>query len=179
MQDAVLHITVTVHRTSVHHLNVKSARWNCPVTLQMRLKCIDVTYKCYQRKQKIQSRWCSVTLKSFLTKTVFMSPFWVVPKRWMVQGGVLGGWIVPQNFSCISGHLCTKMQCLSHTMVNVLTATSFSKKFSKPSLIMQGSIVICFTDLESQQKYINCLSFLSKRLATMPAALGLVNKIKL
>ncbi|XP_034055149.1 uncharacterized protein LOC117534968 isoform X1 [Gymnodraco acuticeps] len=48
----------------------------------------------------------------------------------------------------------------------------------KPSLIMQGSKVIYFTDQDFGQKYIDSLSYLSMRLAAMPKALGFEDKIK-
>jgi len=48
----------------------------------------------------------------------------------------------------------------------------------KPSLIMQGSKVISFTDQDFRQKYIDSLSYLSMRLAAMPKALGFEDKIK-
>ncbi|CAK6983526.1 uncharacterized protein LOC117474988, partial [Scomber scombrus] len=48
----------------------------------------------------------------------------------------------------------------------------------KPSLIMQGSKVICFTEPDYAQRYIDSLSFLTMPLATLPQALGFEDKIK-
>ena len=48
----------------------------------------------------------------------------------------------------------------------------------KPSLIMQGSKVICFTDGDYKHRYIDSLSFLTMALAAMPKALGFSDKSK-
>ncbi|KAL3976503.1 olfactory receptor [Sarotherodon galilaeus] len=47
-----------------------------------------------------------------------------------------------------------------------------------PSLIMQGSKIICFTESDFLLKFIDSLSFLTMRLSAMPKALGFEDKSK-
>ncbi len=112
-------------------------------------------------------------LKRLLTKTVFTSPFLFAPKHWMVKGRLLRGWIAPFRTPLYKNAVFITHSAKGFDSYLLLNA--IIEQGLKPSLIMQGSKVICFTDLESQQKYIGSLSCLYTRLATMPAALGLVD----
>lgn len=61
----------------------------------------------------------------------------------------------------------------SYIVLNAMVALNM-----RPNLIMQGSKVICFTDVDYELRCIYSLTFLTARLSALPKALGFPDKNK-